>query len=164
MSRYLLRRLPYAKSLWFVGLLLLLPMGCLAQSLLPTQRGEKVRYAAYIEMPKGYVSGICILLNDSTEVKGSLFNEFGVTALDFSYLPAKDRVRLHHVIGMMDKWYIRRVLKRDLREVMHQLQQGQTSYRDEKYTITYQFTPVVDSKTRQEETNIKQFKTYDTEE
>jgi hypothetical protein len=43
---------------------------------------------------------------------------------------------------MLDKWYIRKRLKRDLRELVHVLQQGGTRYVDEKYHITFQLTPL----------------------
>ncbi len=92
------------------------------------------------------MSGICILLNDSMEVKGSIFNEFGVSAMDFSYLPSKDKVRLHHIIGFMDKRFIRRRLKKDLRELMHSLQEGKGRYKNEKYKTTYSLMPLAEEK------------------
>jgi len=139
---FLLRRLLSVSCLW---LFLCVEVG--AQQLFPARQGEKQRYAAYIEMPKAYVSGVCMMLHDSTAVKGCVFNEFGLSAIDFSYLPAKDKVVLHHVAGAMDKWYIRRLLRRDLRELVHRLQQGNTTYYNEKYHITYQFTPINNEKT-----------------
>ena len=108
----------------------------------PSADGERMRYAAYIEMPKAYLSGICVLLHDGDEVKGCLFNEFGVTALDFTYCLKKQKVRLHDVLPMLDKWYIRRVLKKDLRQLLGLLQQGVTRYENERQHITYQLTPI----------------------
>ena len=101
-----------------------------------------MRYTAYIEMPKAYLSGICILWHDGDMVKGSLFNEFGVTALDFTYYIYKEKVKLHDVMAQMDKWYIRRVLKKDLRQLMLQLQQGKTTYENQRQHIKYQLTPI----------------------
>lgn len=111
-----------------------------AQAVFPNSDGEKVRYNATIEMKKGYMSGICILLGDEGVVKGSLFNEFGISALDFIYQPDKRKVKLLSVIKMLDKWYIKRVLRQDLVQVMERLQEGKGEYRDEKYKINYQFT------------------------
>ena len=115
-----------------------------AQSTFPASEGERMKYNAYIEMPRSYVSGIMILMNDNNEIKGSLFNEFGVTALDFSYLPKKNKVKLHNVVTMMDKWYIRRVLRKDLAHMMVCLQKGETAYQNERHHITYKFTPLAD--------------------
>ena len=115
-----------------------------AQHTFPKQLGEKVRYRVMMETPKAYLSGICILVNDSTEVKGSMFNEFGVSAMDFTYFPSKDKVKLHHVTKMLDKWYIRRVLKKDLRALIHNLKDGVCDYDDTKYKIRFNFTPMVE--------------------
>ena len=102
-------------------------------------------------MPRGYVSGMLVLLHDDEvvghasqrgTVKGSLFNEFGITALDFTYDRRKDKVKLHSVVKMMDRWYIRRVLRRDLHEVLKGLEQGDSIYEDKRYHINYKFTPL----------------------
>ena len=115
-----------------------------AQSTFPASEGERIKYNAFIEMPRSYISGIMILMNDNDEIKGSLFNEFGVTALDFSYLPKKNKVKLHNVMNMMDKWYIRRVLRKDIAQMMICLQKGETEYQNEHHHITYKFTPLAD--------------------
>lgn len=122
--------------------LLWLSATSLAAQVFPSSEGERMRYTAYIEMPKAYLSGICILWHDGDVVKGSLFNEFGVTALDFTYYMYKEKVKLHDVMAQMDKWYIRRVLKKDLRQLMLQLQQGKTTYENQRQNIKYQLTPI----------------------
>ena len=53
-----------------------------------------LRYSAYIELPRGYVSGMLVLHHEEETVKGSLFNEFGISAMDFAYRPQKDKVKL----------------------------------------------------------------------
>lgn len=113
-----------------------------AQRHFPDSTGQRARYGVYIEMPRGYVSGVCMLNNDGDVVRGSIFNEFGVTALDFTYHLQKEKVKLHSVMGLMDKWYIRRVLRKDLHEVMAGLQRGDTAYDDTRHHITYRFTPM----------------------
>lgn len=93
-------------------------------------------------MPRGYVSGVLVLLRDDEAVRGSLFNEFGITALDFSYDRRKDKVRLHSVVRQMDRWYIRRVLRRDLRQVVKGIERGDSIYEDRRHKIIYKFTPL----------------------
>lgn len=110
--------------------------------LLSSLQAFSQRYSAYISMPSGYVSGMLVLLREDESVKGSLFNEFGITALDFTYDRRKDKVKLHSVVKMMDRWYIRRVLRRDLREVLKGLEQGDSIYEDKRYHIYYKFTPL----------------------
>ena len=120
-------------------MLLALPISVQAQSTFPSAEGERAKYSAYIEMPKVYVSGICVLLQEDGLIKGSLFNEFGITALDFTYNPQRDKIKLHSVMKMMDKWYIRKVLKKDLRQVMKTLKEGQTEYTNQRRHIVYRF-------------------------
>lgn len=123
-------------------LMLLSPGSMKAQDVFPSNVGEQMRYTAYIEMPKAYLSGVCILLHEGDVVKGCLFNEFGLTALDFTYCLQKQKVKLHSVVPQLDKWYIRRMLKKDLLQLMQRLQQGDTQYRNERHQITYQLTPI----------------------
>jgi len=104
---------------------------------------DTVRYSAYIETPRAAVSGICILVSDSTEIRGCLFNEFGITALEFTYNRRKDKVRLHTVLPALDKWYIRRTLRRDLRQLLLRLQQGDGTYENSGYHIKYTLTPLL---------------------
>jgi len=101
---------------------------------------QKSKYAATIEMKKGYISGICFLSEEGDTIKGSLFNEFGISAFDFTYRRSKRQVKLEHVIKMLNKWYIKRVLRKDMVHVLENLQQGITSYSNNKYHINYQFS------------------------
>ena len=112
------------------------------KNLLPLHEGACIRYDAYIEMPHAYISGICILLNDEQIIKGSLINEFGITAIDFIYYPKKEKVKLCSVFGAMDKWYIHRVLRKDLVQLLQCLKQGETQYINKRRNITYNFKPV----------------------
>ena len=134
--------------LLFISLLLsVLTSRLYAQTTFPAD-GESIRYTAYIEHrinteKHGYVSGICILHRDGDTVHGSLFNEFGITALDFTYHLEKKKVKLHTVMPMMNKWYIRKVLRKDLRQLMTGLQNGETTWKDERYHIKYQLTPLL---------------------
>ena len=120
--------------------LLALPLRAQQESLFPDSVGSKVKYNATIEMSKGYVSGVCVMVNDEGIIKGSLFNEFGISAIDFTYQPEQRKVKLLSVIKMLNKWYIRKVLRKDLAQVMQNLAQGISSYHDKKFKIDYSFT------------------------
>ena len=102
--------------------------------------GCKTRYVTTIELSKGYLSGITIMVREADVYHGVLFNEFGITALEFTYQPQTKKVELIEVIAMLDKWYIRRVLKNDLQHVMENLMKGNPTYKDEKYHISYKFS------------------------
>lgn len=104
-----------------------------------------MRYTAMIESPKASLSGICILYHEREGmISGSLFNEFGLSFIDFTYYVSKDRVKLHHVVKMMDKWYVRRVLRHDLRELLHALQQGRGEYTGNRHRMRYQLQPMAE--------------------
>ena len=102
--------------------------------------GSKMKYNATIEMKKGYLSGICMLIRDKDGYKGSIFNEFGISVLDFTYQPVTGKVKLENVIQLLDKWYIKRLVKQDLSQVIKNLQKGISIYDNKKYKIHYQFT------------------------
>lgn len=110
----------------------------------PERPGSRLRCGAMIEMERGYLSGVLILLNDTTQLKGCLFNEFGVSALDFVYLPQKHRVRIVHAAAMIDRWYIRRTLRADLLRLIEGLRQGRTRYDNTRRRIRYSLTPLAD--------------------
>ncbi len=122
--------------------LLLWPAALSAQQLWPTVSAPHVRTRATLEMEKGYVSGLCVMHLSGDTLRGSIFNEFGISAIDFSYLVGRDRVKLHHVMSQLDKWYIRRTLKFDLRAWMHALAQGQNTYCNQRRHITYTLEPL----------------------
>jgi len=110
-----------------------------AQNTFPATEGEKVRYSVQIDFGKAYLSGIGIMAYVDGEVLGSVFNEFGVSALSFSYNPQKDKVKILSIIGKLNKWYIRGVVKKDMKKVIAVLREGGTTYTNQKYHITYTF-------------------------
>ena len=103
-----------------------------AQSLLPGE-GDRVRYDIQIDFKKAYVSGLCTMVGNEGEVKASIVNEFGVSA--------RDKVKIVSLFGPLNKWYIRLLLRKNLKALMHQLQQGNTSYTDQRHHVTYTLTP-----------------------
>lgn len=98
-------------------------------ALLPQQEGERERYNVQIDLGRAYISGICLMLREGHEVKGSIMNEFGVSYLDYTYDTTTHKVRLVSVTAKLDRWYIRRMLRRDLRHLMQNLAQGTTQYK-----------------------------------
>lgn len=82
---------------------------------------SRSRYAFDLQTEKASVSGILILNSEDREVKGAMINEFGVTVLAFSYDRKKDTVKLNDVVSFLDKWYIKMVLKNDLKIMIHTL-------------------------------------------
>lgn len=152
----------FFKSISLCGLFSLFPLLPISaqdiadQHPLPDSIGSKMKYNASIEMKKGYLSGICMLIRDKDGYKGSIFNEFGISVLDFTYQPVTGKVKLENVIQLLDKWYIKRLLKQDLSQVIKNLQNGISIYDNKKYKIHYQFTELKETMEEKEELEDKE--------
>lgn len=87
------------------------------------------------------VTGICVI--DSVAdggLVGTVINEFGAKAFDFTY-NNKGKVKVLNVVAFLDKWYIRRVLRRDLAKILPTLPKDEESHYKRRW-ITYTFTPI----------------------
>lgn len=80
---------------------------------------ETQRYSFQIETPKAFISGVMILKMTEDGLVGSMINEFGVSAMDFSYSRDKRKLKLINVVSFLDKWYIKRTLKQDIEYSLH---------------------------------------------
>lgn len=132
----------YSIFVSIVALLLFAFNGSAQNLAYPETNGQQLQCNVMIEMPKGSISGICVLENDSDTIRGAIINEFGITALNFTYDTKADKVKLESVFAKLDKWYIRNVLEKDIRELLMELKQGRTEYTDEKYKIKYTLSPL----------------------
>lgn len=77
------------------------------------------KHTFQIETPKGFISGILLVSEDDENITGSMINEFGVSAIDFSYSKKKQKVKLLSVVSFLNKWYIKQVLKNDIKFCIH---------------------------------------------
>lgn len=60
------------------------------------------------------VTGLCLMRLSDDALRGSVVNEFGIKAFDFTYCPLTGKTKLMNVASFLNKWYIRRTLQRDL--------------------------------------------------
>lgn len=133
----------------WLAILVLTSLQLSAQTLYPAAEGQKTRFTAYFDLSRGYISGAGMMLHTGDSIKCAIFNEFGITAVDFIYLVHKDKVKLRHIVSAADKWYVRRLMRKELRNLMHALRQGQNTFTDPRHGITLTLTPLKDP---QEET------------
>ena len=122
----------------------------LFSSLLIPLYAQTARYTAYIEMERAYISGLCLLQTEERAgkngmTKGCIFNEFGITAVEFNYDQQRQKVKLHRVMDLLDRWYIRKVLRKDLARLMDNLQHGEYEYENQKRHIHYRLTPLTNT-------------------
>lgn len=129
----------YIVSTALVILLLMSYISAHAQNTFPRFDGDRVNYEMQIDVRGNFISGICVILQEKDLIKGSIVNEFGVSIIDFTYNMNKDKVKLHYVFKALNKWYIRRVLRRDLKTIMALMRDGKTSFNDAKHKLIFTF-------------------------
>lgn len=104
------------------------------------------RYAVRIDIRNAYISGVCIMHSDNDRTLSSIVNEFGVSALTFSYDERNRKVKIINILKQMNKAYIRKVLKSDLKKILPELRdytaEGSYTYRNPRIDIRYSFTPL----------------------
>ena len=112
----------------FLTILLCAALSASAQTL-PSHEGERQRYSIQIDLGKAYLRGVCVMLMQADTIKASIVNEFGVSFIDFTYTPSNGKVRLLNVVAKLDKWYIRRILRKDIRGLMRNMEKGINRYK-----------------------------------
>ncbi len=110
-----------------------------------------------IAMEKGHLSGIFITKDMDDAILGTMVNEFGITAISFIYDKHSHKIKLENVIGFLNKWYIKRVLKQDIRYCLHilydvpakddknyivSMSDGNVTVTNSKRKITYSFSHI----------------------
>ena len=126
--------------IYLMALMLIEPLSIMAQLTYPANEGDKVRYNLQVEIRNSFLSGICIMVNNDGIIASSIVNEFGISLMDFTYSERKDKVKIRNTIKPLDRWYIKRLLKRSLRGMLKAMKSGNTEYIDENNRIKYVFT------------------------
>ena len=124
-------------------------------SFFPTDEGERREYTSTIQFNRNTLSGICIVKKEENKYIGTFINEFGIKAFDFIYDHRKMSVKILNTIEFINKWYIKRVIKKDLKFLFTNKQnfkkrKREIEYNDScailtnnKYNIQYSFTPLI---------------------
>lgn len=127
------------------------------------------RYAFLMETQKAGVSGIMIAAESADAITASIVNEFGISAIDFTYNKQNRKLKLLRVVSFLDKWYIKRQLRNDLKcciQVLYSLPDAKAKDYDltlsaDSLTITnvkrhikYTFSPLPAEEPAEEEENI----------
>ena len=107
-------------------------------------QSENMQYGMVMTARGHEVTGICVIESgQGGSLVGSVVNEFGVKAFDFIY--DKGKTKVLNVIKPLNKWYIRRVLRRDLNNILPEVS-GKKELTGEQVfkrsSRTYIFTPM----------------------
>lgn len=128
------------------------------QPCFPEEEGESRQYAVLLQFGKVSLTGICIMKHVDGVIAGTMINEFGIRAFDFSFDREDNRVKLSNIIGFLDRWYIRKTIRRDMtlllgygndelpvevrRHIIEQREDQSIVMTNSEGNITYRFTPI----------------------
>ena len=107
------------------------------------------------------ITSICIMnVASGNNIVGTIVNEFGVKAFDFTFSNGKAKVL--NVVGPLNKWYIRKVLKGDFAFILSNIGTGKDAVKkkrrlmflpngdicatNDRFKIRYTFTPLKSDK------------------
>ena len=105
------------------------------------------------------VTALCIMNMEADDhIVGTVINEFGVKVFDFTFINGKTQIL--NVIGPLDRWYIRKVLRGDFTFILSNIGRGENAVKkkrrldimpngdisvsNERFNIHYLFTPIKD--------------------
>lgn len=134
---------------------LLLTVLSLQAQALKAQADSVTRYAMDISFRGAGLTGICLLKDNGDKIMGSAINEFGIKGFDFVLDKGKGKVKLKNVIKFLNKWYIKRVLRKDLALLLREnntprqlgkrklnVEKDGVCLENSKYHIIYKFKPL----------------------
>ena len=87
--------------------------------LFPFDGDESTRYTVAITFKNASFSGICVVKNIGTQIAGTIVNEFGIRAFDFTMSQDRRHVKLLNVMKPLDKCLIRKAIARDLKRLFN---------------------------------------------
>lgn len=130
---------------------------CYGQALVPDSMNPKI-YSITLDFAQMNLSGICAVCNRNDTIVGTIMNEFGVKAFDFSYNKTKQKTKLTNVVKMMNKWYLRKIISTDISILLrknntkkqlsrHELRVSSDSVVliNNKYCIKYKFKQIYET-------------------
>jgi hypothetical protein len=125
--------------------------------LLPADTLVTKEYNMLMQVRGQEITGICVMnIAPENNIVGTVVNEFGVKAFDFTFSQGKAKVL--NVVGPLNKWYIRKVLRGDFAFILSNidtnkdfikkkrrisfLPNGDISASNDRFKIRYTFTPM----------------------
>lgn len=111
------------RCLLLSSLLLMAVLVSAADYLLPLDGRQT--YGVTISARGAEITGVCIVKTDAEGSRGAIVNEFGIHALDFTVTADRRKVKLLNVLPMMNRWYVKRVVKKDLRMLFNATTDGE---------------------------------------
>ena len=126
-------------------------------------------YRVHMQAHNANLDGVMAIKLIDGCIKGVVVNDFGIKAFAFSISHDRKKVKLHDVMPMLNHWYIKRVLKSDLRLLFNAtcstlessnkktqitiLDDGSIKMTNHKYHIVYTLGQAQGSLTQDSESN-----------
>lgn len=85
--------------------------------LFPFTSSSADRYSVAITFGSTSFSGICVVKRQESRIAGSVVNEFGIRAFDFTMTPDRRRVKLLNITKPLDRCLVRKAIRTDLRKL-----------------------------------------------
>ena len=86
-------------------------------ALFPFPSASAARYNVTITFGSTSFSGICVVKRLDGHIAGSLVNEFGIRAFDFTMTSDRRRVKLLNITKPLDRCLVRKAIRADLRKL-----------------------------------------------
>lgn len=102
----------------------------------PSAEGERRDYSVMFKFKDSALTGVCIIKCVDNVLIGTIVNEFGIKAMDFTVTADSRKVRLVNVLPVLDKWYIRKIVKADFKYMFSNSDRGELRLSDKKRSIT----------------------------
>ena len=125
-----------------------------AQSILKFESDSTYNSRLEIEIGQNEISGLCAMRVENGTYNGCIINEFGIKAFDFTYNVNSHKLKLIYVSPNINRWLIRKTLKKDLQQILASKSEFSTSkyklckhnqdifFKNLKHHITYHFFPL----------------------
>lgn len=85
--------------------------------LFPFTTSSAGRYNVAITFGSVSLSGICVVKRQEGRIAGSVVNEFGIRAFDFTMAPDRRRIKLLNITTPLDRCLVRKAIRTDLRKL-----------------------------------------------
>ncbi len=92
------------------------------EPLFPRENGEKRNFQLTVEFNQAYLQGMMIVKRVGSEMVCTCINEFGIKAFDFRYNLEREKGRMQDVIKFLNKWYIKRIIRKDLCRIFENME------------------------------------------
>lgn len=103
-------------------LLLLMSLGAKSQEQSTPPESTLRQYVVEMQFRGRQMTMICLINTDADgSLLGTMMSEMGVKVFDFTY--AGGRAKILNVVGPLNRWYIRRVLRKDFTFLLSSMSQ-----------------------------------------